>query len=138
MAFPGPSGRAFRSAQARGDGKLQYNNGFGIAADGSGSLFVTGISSGSWDGALGQDPAHFYAGANDAFVLGLTDAGAYGWHTFYGSGDYDGGNAIATDGTGGIFATGYSYIPWLGPSDEEPIHAHSGGSIDLFVLALGI
>jgi hypothetical protein len=68
----------------------------------------------------------------------LTESGAYTWHTFYGSDGAENVYAICVDGTGGIFAAGWSAASWLGPSGEDPLHAHSGGDGDLFVLALGI
>jgi hypothetical protein len=59
----------------------------------------------------------------------------YAWHTFYGSGSYDDGNAIATDGSGNIYVTGYSGSTWNGPAGQSPVHPYIG-SEDIFVLKL--
>ncbi len=59
----------------------------------------------------------------------------YQWHTFYGSGNDDYGQAIALDGTGNVYVTGASSASWLGDGNTAPRHAHSGGK-DLVVLKL--
>jgi hypothetical protein len=119
-------------------GSSPYNAGNGIVSGGSGNLFVTGVS-GSWNGPSGEDPLHAHSGGDsDLFVLGLTESGAYAWHTFYGSSYVTNAYAITADGTGGLFVAGWSSTSWLGPSGEDPLHAHSGGDGDLVVLGLGI
>jgi len=58
------------------------------------------------------------------------------WHTFLGTSDYhDNSSAIAVDGEGGVYLTGKSG-PWLGPSGEPPLHAHTGDTGDVWVLKL--
>ena len=59
----------------------------------------------------------------------------YQWHTFYGSGNDDYGQAIALDGAGNIYVAGISSASWLGDGNTAPKHAHSGGK-DLAVLKL--
>jgi hypothetical protein len=65
-------------------------------------------------------------------VTGVTEAA---WHTFYGSGGNDIAYALATDGSGNIYVTGYSRATWNGPAGEIPLHAYTGDS-DIFVLKL--
>ena len=48
----------------------------------------------------------------------------------------DGGNGIAVDGSGNVYVTGYSDATWNGPAAAVPLHAHSGGAYDIFVLKL--
>ncbi|MDD5307036.1 MAG: SBBP repeat-containing protein [Deltaproteobacteria bacterium] len=64
-----------------------------------------------------------------------TGAGAYQWHTFYGSSSGDFGHSIAMDGNGSIYVTGSSRASWMGPGGESPLHAYSGGE-DIFVMKL--
>ena len=59
----------------------------------------------------------------------------YQWHTFYGSGNDDYGQAIVLDGTGNVYVAGTSNASWLGDGNTAPKHAHSGGK-DLVVLKL--
>jgi hypothetical protein len=71
-------------------------------------------------------------------VLKLDSSGAYQWHTFYGSGSYDYGYGIATDGSGNFYITGESEAGWNGPAGQSPLHAYSGGFSDIFVLKLNV
>ena len=110
--------------------------GQGIAADGSGNVYVTGVSDATWNGDGEAPPIHAYSGGSDIFVLKLTSSGAYQWHTLYGSaGGYDFGGGIAIDGSGNVYVTGQSYLTWNGDGGVAPIHAYSGNR-DIFVLKL--
>jgi hypothetical protein len=110
-------------------------NGYGIVTDGSGNVYVTGYSLATWNGPAGQIPLHAYSGGNDIFVLKLNSAGAYQWHTFYGSTSSDLAHGLATDASGNVYVTGYSLATWNGPAGQIPFHVHSGGA-DIFVLKL--
>ena len=109
--------------------------GYGVATDASGNVYVTGISSASWNGPAGQSPLHPFTASTDIFVLKLSSSGLYQWHTFYGSGVSDEGYAIAIDGSGNVYVTGVSDATWSGPAGQSPLHAYSGG-FDFFVLKL--
>jgi hypothetical protein len=107
-------------------GSSNEDRGWGIAVDTSGNVYVTGYSGASWG-----TPIHAHSGGNDLFVLKLNSSGAYQWHTFYGSSNEDRGWGIAVDTSGNVYVTGVSRASW-----GSPIHAHSGGSDDIFVLKL--
>ncbi len=109
--------------------------GTAITSDASGSMYVAGYSGDNWSGPGSVDPLNAYAGDNDIVVLKLDDAGAYQWHTFYGSAIVDTAAAITGDGNGGVFVAGSSYASWNGPGSIAPRHAHAGG-VDIQVLAL--
>jgi hypothetical protein len=106
-----------------------YDYGYGIAVDGSGNIYVTGMSGATWG-----SPLHAHSGGNDMVVLKLDSSGAYQWHTFYGPGY---GFDVAVDGTGNAYVTGESDVTW-----GSPLHAHSGspsgtsGYNDIVVLKL--
>ena len=75
-------------------------------------------------------PINLHSGNRDIVVLKLNSSGAYQWHTFHGSDNYDEGSGIAVDKDGNIYVTGGSYAAW-----GTPMNPHSGGS-DIVVLKL--
>lgn len=100
--------------------------GYGIAADASGNVYVTGYCTATW-GA----PVRAYTGGLDAFVARLSAAtGTLTWNTFLGGADTDHGRGIATDPSGNVYVTGYSYATW-----GTPVRAYAGGA-DTFVARL--
>ncbi len=118
-------------------GSSNVDNGYGIAVDGSGNVYVTGDSAATWQGDGGANPRHAHSGNNDIVVVKLTSAGAYQWHTFYGSGSADRGYGIAVDGSGNVYVTGYSKDTWQGDGGTNPLHAHSGsGYYNIVVVKL--
>jgi hypothetical protein len=118
-------------------GSSDYDEGYAIAVDGSVSnVYITGRSHATWQGDGGTNPLHAYTGNTDIVALKLTSAGAYQWHTFYGSSLDDGGNGIAVDGTGGnVYLTGVSHATWQGDGSTNPLHAYTG-NYDLVVVKL--
>ena len=75
------------------------------------------------------------AGLGTIFILKLNEAGAYQWHTFYGSGGFDGANAVSADRQGNIYLTGSSTSNWQGDGNANPVHPHSGAA-DVAVIKL--
>jgi hypothetical protein len=110
--------------------------GSGIVVDNSGYLYLTGVAASSWLGPGGESPRHAYSGGETFLVLKLNSSGAYQWHTFYGPSDIAYGYDIVVDGSGNTFTTGMSRSTWQGDNNTNPIHAHSGGQRDVFVLKL--
>ncbi|MBP6973395.1 MAG: SBBP repeat-containing protein, partial [Syntrophorhabdus sp.] len=95
-----------------------------IAVDKDGNIYVTGRSY-AWG-----TPINLHSGNRDIVVLKLNSSGAYQWHTFHGSDNYDEGSGISVDKDGNIYVTGGSYAAW-----GTPMNPHSGGS-DIVVLKL--
>jgi hypothetical protein len=101
------------------------DTGNGIAVDSSGSVFVTGSSSGTWGNpvhAFSNDPNGF--ASTDAFVAKLSSSGALLWNTFLGaSGNallrtYSGndvGLGVAVDNSDNVFVSGTSGSSWGSP-----------------------
>jgi uncharacterized repeat protein (TIGR01451 family) len=119
-----------------GDDDNQWAN--GIAVDGDGNVYVTGFTDGAqWLGDEGAEPLRYgQADGAHIVVLKLDTDGVYQWHTFYGYW-VDEGKAIAVDGGGDVYVTGYSSGSsgqgWVGMT---ALHAHSGSGYDLVVLKL--
>ncbi len=97
-------------------GSTQYDTSGDIAVDSSGNIYVTGSSWATWG-----SPLHAHSGNGDIFVLKLDGNGAYQWHTFYGSNQYDSGRGLAIDGSDNVYVTGSSYGPW-----GAPLNPHTG------------
>ena len=136
--FSGDSESDAFVAKLNSGGVLQWNTflgssgdeeGYGIAVDASGNVYVTGYSCG--DGDWGSSAVNGHAGSCDAFVAKLSNGGALQWHTFLGSSSDEVGYGIAVDATGNVYATGYSEADWGG----SPVSTHSG-SYDVFVAKL--
>lgn len=85
------------------------DNGHAIFVDGVGSAYVTGYTGSD---NFPTTPAALdtsFNGYLDAFVAKLNPAGsALAYSTFLGGGGADGGNAIALDGAGSAYVTGYT------------------------------
>jgi hypothetical protein len=99
--------------------------GHGIAVDGSGVVYLTGNSAGTWG-----SPLQSFAGVVDAFAAKLSSSGALTWNTFLGGIDIDYGYGIALDDSGNVYVSGYGDTSW-----GSPVHAFTG-SYDAFAAKL--
>ena len=112
----------------------------GIALDGNGGVYVGGYSDASWKytyKGTAHDPLYAFEGtdgSNDNIaIVKLNINGFYIWHTFYGSAaDEDMAFGIAADGSGNVYAAGFSgagwnYVPAGGGLTHNPIYAYQGG-----------
>jgi fibronectin type 3 domain-containing protein len=79
--------------------------GKGVASDPSGNVALTGYQ-GSYSVDYGGGPQYNHGG-NDIFFAKYSSAGSWVWSKTIGGTGYEQGNAVATDGSGNIFATGY-------------------------------
>jgi hypothetical protein len=131
-AFTG--GRDAFAAKLNSAGSLAWNTFLGgsslddgndITVDGSGNVYVTGVSSTTWG-----SPVRAYTLSQDGFVAKLTSAGSLSWNTFQGGTGVDGGGGISVDGSGNIYMAGYSANSW-----GTPVRAYSG-DLDAFVAKL--
>lgn len=101
--------------------------GRGIARDGSGNIYVTGISSTTWG-----TPIRAFSGFNnDAFVAKLDSNGALLWNTFLGGDSVDHSTGIAVDESGNVYVAGISGGSW-----GTPVRAFSGFNDDSFAAKL--
>jgi len=105
-----------------GDG---WDYGSRIALDGSGNVYVAGISNATWG-----SPVLAYTADSDAFAAKLDSSGNLTWNSFLGGSGYDEGTAIAVDGSGNVYVAGRSDATW-----GAPVLAYAAGP-DAFVIRL--
>jgi len=93
-------------------GGSSYDEGFGIVTDGSGNVLITGRTRSTnfpvTAGAFQMSKAGVSSGY-DAFVVKLDTAGDMLWATYYGGSGNEEGYGIATDGSGNVLITGWTY-----------------------------
>src|SRR5207247_11049724 len=97
------SGNAVWAKRAGGT-KLDYS--YGIAADASGNVYVTGTYSSATAafGSVSLTTAN--AGSGDIFVANYNTAGTVLWAKRAGGTDYEEGDAIAVDASGNVYVAG--------------------------------
>ncbi|MCA9119060.1 MAG: DUF4347 domain-containing protein, partial [Planctomycetales bacterium] len=99
--------------------------GRGVAVDGSGNVLVAGYSTSAWG-----SPWRSYTSGYDAFVAQLDNSGGRTWSAFLGGSGDDVGNAVAVDGSGGVYVAGYGDATW-----GTPVRSFSS-NYDAFVAAI--
>jgi hypothetical protein len=107
-----------------GDASHQYA--FGITADGSGNVIVTGQFLGALDFGGG---ALTCAGVDDIYVARFDATGNHLWSKRFGDASYQYARSITTDGSGNVIVTGYFY----GAVDFGGGLLTSAGGQDIFV-----
>jgi uncharacterized repeat protein (TIGR01451 family) len=108
-------------------GGSDWDEGNGIAVDGSSNVYVTGSSQAEWGSPV---ITHSGGGSTDAFAAKLNSDGTLAWNSFLGSSGEDIGNGIAIDGSSNVYVAGYSNATW-----GTPVRPHSGGQ-DAFAAKL--
>ena len=107
------------------------DEGLDLACDGAGGVWVTGYTA-STDFPVLNAYQSTYGGGEDAFVAHFSSTGALLSSTYLGGGGCDYGHALAGDGFGGVWVTGYTTstdFPILGAYQDN----YGGGDGDAFV-----
>jgi hypothetical protein len=87
-----------------------------VAVDGSGNVYISGYTSGALGGTN--------AGGNDAFLTKYDPSGNVLWSRQIGTSSSDYGNAVAVDGSGNIYISGYT---------SGSLGGTSAGGVDAFL-----
>jgi lipopolysaccharide export system protein LptA len=74
---------------------------YGVAADGSGNVFITGYTEGDLDGNVSE-------GYKDVFIVKFDSSGVKHWTRQTGTGNDDQASAAAVDGSGNVYVTGFT------------------------------
>jgi hypothetical protein len=116
--------------------------GSGIAVDSSGNAYVTGTTSSTNFPTASSTSSPFQganAGGSDAFVTKLNPSGSgLVYSTYLGGANADAGSAIAVDGSGNAYVTGFTKslnFP-ASSSTGSPFQSSNGGLLDAFVTKL--
>jgi gliding motility-associated-like protein len=82
------------------------DQGFSCATDGSGNIYLAGMTNSTNNIASGGHQNTLGGANNDAFLVKFNGAGVRQWATYYGGSNADGGFSCATDGSGNIYLAG--------------------------------
>jgi hypothetical protein len=99
---------------------------WGLSLDPWGNVIVTGFFNGTVDFDPGPGVYNITASSRDMFTLRLRNNGDFSWAISVHPGGNDEGRAIATDGQGNVYTTGY----FLGSADFDPgpaVYSLGGG-----------
>ncbi len=115
-------------------GGNNYDDGYSIAVDASGAVYVTGYTD-SPDFPTLNPYQGTMPGSSDAFVTKLSSSGAsLVYSTYLGGNNYDDGYSIAVDASGAAYITGLTYS-----SDFPTLNPYQGtfqGNSDAYVTKL--
>lgn len=93
---------------SRQAGTVAFDSAFGVAADADGNVYAAGSTQGSFAGKLG--------GERDAFLIKYDSSGKERWRRQIGTGEFDDGQAVATDSLGNVFLIGNTTGALAGPN----------------------
>ena len=115
-------------------GGSEFEGGVGIAVDGAGSAYVTGIThSPDFPTTVGAAQPTSGGGPSDAFVTKLNATGsALVFSTYLGGSATEVGDGIAVDELGNAFAMGHTYSPDF-PTTAGAVQTTFAGGADVFV-----
>ena len=126
------SAQSYRWAKALG-GNLD-DNGYHLAMDGSGNVYVLGYFQGTADFDPSAGTANLTAAGNsDVFIAKYDANGNYIWAKGLGGTDYEFGNSIALDAAGNVYITGiFRSTADFDPSGGTAALVSAGGD-DIFI-----
>ena len=117
---------------ARTWGGPDIDKGLGVAADGSGNVYVTGYFEGTVDFDPGSGDPHTSKGESDVFLSKFDPSGNFVWVRTWGGSEWDRSYGVAVDGLGNAYVTGcFTETVDFDPDGGDP-HTSNGG-FDVFL-----
>jgi hypothetical protein len=119
-------------------GELPGDYSFSIGTDSGNNLYMSGRSSGSWNGpgncatsGVSPCPLHsFSSGTTNFFVMKLNSSGTYQWHTFYKFVHMNENVApLAVDSAGNSYIVTSAHDAWTGPLGQAPLNGYDSGAL---------
>jgi len=98
-------------------GGSDYDWGYGVAVDGTGNIYVTGMTD------------SFGAGSSDLILLKCSADGSLLWQKTWGGSEWEEGNGVAVDGSGNIYVTGTTNNFGAGSYDLILLKYNADGSL---------
>ena len=92
---------------ARTWGGSGVDAGYGVATEGSGNVYVTGLFEGTVDFDPGGGDPHTSSGGPDVFLSKFDSSGNFEWAWTWGGPGWDEGLGVAGDSSGNVYVTGY-------------------------------
>ncbi len=106
-------------------GGAANDTGTGIGVDAGGTVYVGGLSQGTWG-----TPVRAYSGGFDGFAAAVNSNGNLLWNTFQGSSGTDINYGAVVDANGSLYVAGYSTATW-----GTPVKSYTSGT-DSYVVKL--
>ncbi|HET6990449.1 MAG TPA: SBBP repeat-containing protein, partial [Bacteroidia bacterium] len=116
-------------------GGTDYEQGKGIASDNAGNCYVAGNTGSTDFPALNPIQPNYGFGVYDIAIVKLNASGVRQFASWFGSGGNDYGNAIAVDGTGNMYVTGYTNSQFF-PVTGNAIQSTKNIGYDCFVMKI--
>ena len=110
-----------------------YDYGYSCAVDGSGNVYLAGLTSSATTIASGGHQNTYGGGNGDAFLVKFNASGVRQWGTYYGGTNNDGGNSCAVDGSGNVYLAGTTTSE-TGMASGGHQNPYGGGNGDAFLV----
>ena len=119
-------------------GGNSFDNGYGIAVDGSGNAYVTGNTASTNFPTQNPYQGTYAGGSYDAFITKLDLSGnALTYSTYLGGSGSDYGYGIAVDSSGNAYVTGFTQSTNF-PTQNPYQGTYAGGNSDAFITKLDL
>jgi hypothetical protein len=111
-----------------------YDRGLSCATDASGNIYLSGYTTSTSGIATTGAHQDTLKGSTDNFLVKFNSSGVRQWGTYYGGTGTDRGWSCATDTSGNIYLSGYTYSTSGIATTGAHQTTHGSGSVDAFLV----